>query len=298
MKFFYFVGILIVASACLYWFIPNVIVETIHVKGDCKIQTLRRLIHNQKKLIDSLDGINYSLVTDDFANPIIFFQINSKKIFVTLNNYQSNTGENMIIGSYSLNSENNSIEKIENFYINYKIKGQIRKIIQKIGLNCEKLTNTYGGEINQTNLMDSTLIYTKISTDSFPTVVEIYNTIRLLEKYASSKSAKITNYPMLHINKIDSTDLKYEISLALPIDKELPSFGNISPKRMLVGGKFLTTTVKGGFGNVANMEKNLEHYLSDYTYSSPAIPFQSLVTNRVVQKDSTQWVTILYYPIY
>ncbi len=294
-----FLGIIIVIGVCaIYFTLPKDILGSTHVKSNCKIQTLQRIVYNEKNIKDSLDGLVYSLINDDFANPTLVLDQETKPLYINLNNYTDASNNAMIMASYSLRSNGSLIERIKNWLINYKIKNQLKVIIEKIGLNCEDLTNAYGGDIVHTNLTDSTLIYIKTATDSFPTVAEIYNKIQLLENYAVSKGAKSTNPPMLNIKKIRIDDTKFEFSVALPINKDLPSFDNIVPKRMLVGGKFLTTTVIGGLGNVSKMETNLENYLSDYSYSSPAIPFQSLVTNRLDQKDSTQWITKLYYPIF
>jgi hypothetical protein len=56
--------------------------------------------------------------------------------------------------------------------------------------------------------------------------------------------------------------------------------------------------VKGGLFSVINGEEELTYYLSDYKKNSPAIPFQSLVTNRLLEIDTSKWVTKLYYPIF
>ena len=37
--------------------------------------------------------------------------------------------------------------------------------------------------------------------------------------------------------------------------------------------------------------------MDDYHLTSPAISFQSLVTDRQVEKDSLKWITKIYYPI-
>jgi hypothetical protein len=209
MKYLYIGILILIASVCAYFLIPKVISDTIQVKSSCKIQTLRRLVYNQNNVTGSLENIHYTIKMDDFGNPIIIIDSQSKHIYITLNNFQSATDDDMIIGSYTLHSDKNKFEKIENYYLNYKIKSIIKKIIQQIGSNCEDLTNAYGGEITKTNLMDSTLIYTKTVTDSFPTITAIYNKIHLLENYAISNGAKSTNYPMLNIRKASAEDNKY-----------------------------------------------------------------------------------------
>ena len=36
--------------------------------------------------------------------------------------------------------------------------------------------------------------------------------------------------------------------------------------------------------------------MTDNALSSPAIPFESLVTNRMQEPDTSKWVTKIYYP--
>ncbi len=63
-------------------------------------------------------------------------------------------------------------------------------------------------------------------------------------------------------------------------------------------GKILSTEIKGGEYAVETGFKELSNYISDNQLTSPAIPFQSLVTNRVMEPDTSKWITKLYYPIY
>ena len=43
--------------------------------------------------------------------------------------------------------------------------------------------------------------------------------------------------------------------------------------------------------------KQMEQYVSDHKYVRIAIPFQSLVTDRMNEPDSSKWITKIYYPI-
>jgi len=65
----------------------------------------------------------------------------------------------------------------------------------------------------------------------------------------------------------------------------------------LVPGKYLTTEVTGGPGSVAAALSGLKDYIRDYQRTIMAIPFQSLVTDRMQVTDTTRWVTRIYYPI-
>jgi hypothetical protein len=42
----------------------------------------------------------------------------------------------------------------------------------------------------------------------------------------------------------------------------------------------------------------MKNYISDYQRTVMAIPFQSLVTDRRKEADTTKWLTKLYFPIF
>ena len=64
-------------------------------------------------------------------------------------------------------------------------------------------------------------------------------------------------------------------------------------------GKILESdSIKGGKTVVDQSFKIFEQYFEDYKHTSPAIPFQLLVTDRLKEPDSLKWVTRFYYPIF
>jgi hypothetical protein len=65
----------------------------------------------------------------------------------------------------------------------------------------------------------------------------------------------------------------------------------------MVPGKILVAEVKGGEQRVREAAANLQNYVDDYKLKSPAIPFESLVTDRTKETDTSKWITKLYYPI-
>jgi len=81
------------------------------------------------------------------------------------------------------------------------------------------------------------------------------------------------------------------------VDRRLPDAGEIHYKWMLGGGNILITEVKGGPGEIKKAYEQITHYVTDYKRLAPAIPFESMVTDRTVEKDSSQWITRIYYPV-
>jgi hypothetical protein len=62
-------------------------------------------------------------------------------------------------------------------------------------------------------------------------------------------------------------------------------------------GNILMAKVCGGEASIVNAQTELNHYVSDWQKIAPAIPYQSLVTNRLTITDTTKWITELYYPV-
>jgi effector-binding domain-containing protein len=132
-------------------------------------------------------------------------------------------------------------------------------------------------------------------TKKYPSQQEYYNLIKKLQDYIATNGASPANYPMLNIAEIDSNN--FVTTVAIPVNKVLPDTGPIVFKKMFPGN-ILTAEVKGGVHAIEEGFRQLNHYVSDYQLVLPAIPFQSLITDRLVEADTSKWMTKLYYPIY
>jgi hypothetical protein len=84
--------------------------------------------------------------------------------------------------------------------------------------------------------------------------------------------------------------------VAIPVGSRMMSEGDFLFSR-LVPGKFLFTEVKGGPAAVDRALSGIKDYIRDYQRTVMAVPFQSLVTDRMQEPDSTRWVTRIYYPV-
>jgi hypothetical protein len=178
-----------------------------------------------------------------------------------------------------------------------KIKANLDEISSDFKKYIENFKLVYGFDIRKTKLMDSSMIAIKASVNNYPTLQDIYSKIEILEKYASSNNASPTDFPMLNIFKTDSN--AYNFMVALPINKPLSATGEILYKQMLPKGNFVATdSIYGGFGKLDNLFASFIKMKEDYQMMSPAIPFQSLITDRRKETDTTKWVTRFYYPIF
>jgi hypothetical protein len=124
----------------------------------------------------------------------------------------------------------------------------------------------------------------------------VYENIKQLKDQARAQGAKETNFPMLNVNQTD--DKQYETRIALPIDKLINPVERSSINKLVRGGNLLVADVKGGPNTVHNAFSQVKIFMKDYGLISPAMPFESLVTDRSVEKDTAKWVTKIYYPIF
>ncbi|HVK97955.1 MAG TPA: hypothetical protein VM368_09060, partial [Flavisolibacter sp.] len=188
----------------------------------------------------------------------------------------------------------NPLEKIGRYFAAGKIRSSFTKILEQLKSFTETSSNLYGMKINNTKVKDQFLVSIKESLNKAPANSTIYSLIEELEYYINQQNAKPTAHPMLHV---DSSNTKYEVMVAIPVNKPLQGNSRIQPKRMVLGN-ILEAEVKGGPEAIKKGKIELNNYREDYDRTSPAIPYESLVTNRLQERDSSKWITRLYYPVF
>lgn len=187
----------------------------------------------------------------------------------------------------------NPLQRIQNYSEQGIVRKNILDILESMTLFLENKDALYGLHIDQIMVKDTLLIARKLKSGSYPATNEIYNAIAELKAYISKNDATETHFPMLHISK--ETGI-YETMIAIPISKPIPANSKFVLKRM-IPGKILITEVKGGPFSADIALKRIENYMEDYQLLSPAIPFQSLVTDRSKETDTSKWITVVYYPV-
>ncbi|HEV8083763.1 MAG TPA: GyrI-like domain-containing protein [Chitinophagaceae bacterium] len=193
-----------------------------------------------------------------------------------------------------INVNFNPIRRIKSYNDANRLEGEMDNILKHLQAFLEKPESVYGLKIIQQQVADTILISTKYFSKAIPSTNEIYSQINNLRKYILKEGGKETNSPMLNIS-IDSN--RYRTMVALPINKIIREKDNYVFKRM-IPGKILVAEVKGGDYTARQALKQLDLYIVDNHLSSPAIPFESLITNRSLEPDTTKWITKIYYPIY
>lgn len=175
------------------------------------------------------------------------------------------------------------------------LSADMQTLLQRMCSFYSNPDHVYGIHIEEQKVVDSTLIYTSTTVKTHPTPNAIYNLVDKLKIFAQQHDATQTGLPMLNI--MPNADSTYLIRVALPVDKKLKDEGDIHYRWMLGGGNILVTEVKGGPSQIEKAFAAMELYVADHRRIAPAIPFQSLVTDRRAQPDTAQWVTKVYWPV-
>jgi effector-binding domain-containing protein len=194
-----------------------------------------------------------------------------------------------------LKSSSAPFKRFSQFMKVKEIGKDINAILTSLKNFAEDPQNIYGIKVVKAIVTDSVLISTRRSFDHKPDVQEIDDMIQSLKNYIKQNGAVEKNLPMLNVMK---TDNSYVAMTAIPVDRELPATNEFASKFMLKGGNILEAEIKGGPFTIERSFNELENYRADHKYTSPAIPFQSLVTDRAREKDTAKWITKLYYPVF
>jgi hypothetical protein len=184
----------------------------------------------------------------------------------------------------------------------YRKALRVRKVmaaaLSSLAPYLEKGENVYGMEVQNIMLRDSTLIQLTLQTGAYPSTAEVYRSIHLLRGYISSQGAKETDHPMLNVtlNVTLGKDGQYKSTIAIPVDRELKGKGTLVPVRF-VPWKVLIGEVHGGTFVAERAMGQLQLYVTDHQKTSMALAFQSLVTERDQEPDTSRWVTRVIQPV-
>lgn len=175
-----------------------------------------------------------------------------------------------------------------------KIRKNMTGILSSLSSFLSDQKNIYGAVFNVVMSKDSTMVLTKKISKEYPSTADIYKLVGNLKKYIAGQGAKEENYPMLHVKTL--SDSTFETMVAIPVNKKLAGNSTISYSRF-VPWKVLTAEIVGGNKTVEQALKQMKTVIADYQISPMAIPFESLVTDRSQEPDTSKWVTRIYTPV-
>lgn len=185
--------------------------------------------------------------------------------------------------------------RVQQYLHQQKLKTNLEGVLKGFAQFLQQPENVYGISITKGTVADTFLLATKAVFPSFPAPAQYYTLIQQLKTHAAASGAQEVNYPMLNIYRF--SDSLYEVTVGLPINKMVGDKGPVQFKRM-VPGNILIADVAGGAQKVQQAMAQMEQYVADHRLKPPAIPYQSLITDRLAEPDTSKWKTRIYFPIY
>ncbi|HEV7330612.1 MAG TPA: hypothetical protein VGN63_06180 [Flavisolibacter sp.] len=240
------------------------------------------------------DSANFSYQQQLLKSAIMHLPFQDSNLLAQMNTVMYSADSAGVIFQMALPASSNPLQKITNYFESRKLAGTAETILQNLKSFAEKEENIYGFSVRQERVKDTALVATRFETTGYPDPARLYDAVEELRRYIASQGAKETGSPMVHSEA--GQNGQHQVMVALPVDSVLQGNGTIQPKRM-IPGKILVTEVKGGPHTVQKAMQDFEQYVIDHRRTSPAIPYESLITNRLQEPDTSKWITRLSFPV-
>ena len=193
-----------------------------------------------------------------------------------------------------LNTSANPFKRISKYWNANETKGEMDSILSSLASFLQNQENVYGMRIRREIVEDTLLVFKEQLSTTYPSMLQIYRIVNTLRDQIKKAGANETNPPMMNVIPLGVE--KFRVMVAIPIDREFPLTDSLSFRRM-VRGWILVSDIKGGPARIKAATNEMRNFVNDYSKIPIALPFESMVTDRVAEQDSTKWMTRLYFPI-
>lgn len=205
------------------------------------------------------------------------------------------THQTRVQWSAAISASLNPLTRIRQYFAAQSLAGDLQTLLNAMQGWYSDTTHLYDLAIRRERVNDSLLVFIQDSASVYPSVQKIYSLVDELRTYIVRQGAQVTDSPMLNVYSTDST--WFLTRVALPTNQRLEGDERIRFKWMLGGGNILEADVTGDDRAAKRAMESVEKYMQDHNLQAPAIPFFSLLSNRLAEKDSTRWKTRIYYPV-
>ncbi len=310
MKKWLLAGLTIVVAAitCIYIFIPGRLRISHIALISCPKNAANRLLLDESKWAlwwpqkqppgigkaFMYQGDSY-LVTRFFTDKILIQAITGRQTVPTaIHILPMNRDSIQLTWACELDAGWNPLSRIRQYKTATAIKSNMTAIFSHLQTFLESTSNLYGFPIKEIISKDSALVTIRSVSAGYPGNQAIYRLIDTLKNYVKSQGAFETNHPMLRISHKSAG--AYQVMVAIPTNRILPG-NSLIINQHFVPWKTLLGTVTGGRLMIDSAFRQMDKYVEDHQRTSMAVPFESLITNRVEQPDSLRWVTIICQPV-
>lgn len=255
--------------------------------GKVELKTNTIVIHQGeftfKRGIVYLNKIAFEVSSGSFSTP------------ATLNILPEANGDITISFNSAIELERNPIKRIQSLLLSYNLKKAFEIVLKFQSVYFSSATNLYDVDIKEDTVHFQFYATLTKNFPYEPSLKEEYTMIEEVKRYIKRNQSTEKGPPMLNVTKMIN---EFFTQVAIPTDINLPSIGDVKTKWMLKGGHILKAEVKGGTRLISNAKQQVKNYIFDNHRREIAIPFESLITNRLEQPDTSKWITEIYFPVY
>ena len=304
-----FTGAIIISALALtavYIYIPSQLQINRSITIHCPKNAANKILSSHAKWLQwwpgqktgdfSLNNIVYTPELPAAGSFTIIMRQNEDSIKSFLHLLTAQKDSISLVWSCNIDAGINPFERFQQYSTAVAYADNMQLILDSLEAYLLQTKNVYGIEINSARVKDTLLMSTKKIIGHRPETADIYLLVNKLKAAIAKGGSVATNYPMLSISNIDSA--LFQVQVAIPVNKPVKEENDITFKRMVPGNILITSDITGGDYTVHEKLKQLEAYTTDFQKIVPAIPFQSLVTDRMLEPDTGKWITRIYCPVY
>ena len=182
----------------------------------------------------------------------------------------------------------------KNYFLSRELGSVQEAVLNQFITFIHDTSRVYEAPISRQIVKDTLLLETSRDLNHRPATSEIYELIDALHETIRKQQGSVQDSAMLNVTALP--DNQYRLRVALPIRHEIKPGSGQAIKRM-VEGYILVMDRKGGPYSIQRAAQMLDQFVKDGKLTSPAIPFEKLLTNRMAVRDTLQWTTRFYYPV-
>ena len=299
-------GLLLIALLSIYLLIPGKIAVSEIEQVESSEKIISRYLNNASERAKWWTNVKTDTAfrSSHFQYEFIRAGYNSSEVRISSKGFKNNSTitwtphANNIVEirwNTSLTTSLNPVRRLLQYLEARQVKSDMASIMERLLTFIVKSNNVYSLNIERHIVKDTILATSSMTSTRYPTTPEVYQLINSVKSFVKKQDAEQVNPPMLNIS--GSPEGRFRTRVALPINKYIKADQGVLINRM-VAGNILVAEIKGGPNTILRGFNQIKIYMEDFKLTSPAIPFESLITDRSAEPDTTEWITKIYYPIY
>lgn len=169
-----------------------------------------------------------------------------------------------------------------------------KKIDYGLQLLKENLKTTPKFSCKKVELLERNYVSVKVTCLNSDIKKEMGQAYTNLMVFIEQSNVEMIGYPLCFYHNYDVQSTTFEA--AIPISKKIEGSDDIMVKT-LPKGDYVTTAYNGSYDKIQVAYQALTQWMTDNKIEAQGMPFDEYVTNPAEEKDTTKWITNIYYPL-